>query len=144
MVMVTATRTAKTHYIWISKTTTLHMHRHFFPFLCCHCMTTMWKCLISHFVGGMNRRQQLSFSFPVLWHSPLEFNSRKICQHLNNWTRWNKCDKVWDRVNSLFNWCFHSHHCRSCLSSPLTMLSSSNTQWFLASINFSSWASQKS
>ena len=32
---------------------------------------------------------------------PLEFNSRKICQHLTNWTNWNKCDKVWSSANSL-------------------------------------------
>ena len=31
---------------------------------------------------GLNTRQRLSFSFPELWYSPLEFNSRKTCQHL--------------------------------------------------------------
>ena len=32
--------------------------------------------------------QRLCFSFPELWYSLLEFNSRKICQHLTNWTSW--------------------------------------------------------
>ena len=31
--------------------------------------------------------------FPELRYKLLEFNSRKICQHLTNWTRWNKRDK---------------------------------------------------
>ena len=78
----------------------------FCKFLCCQCTTTTWKCLISRFVEVMNRRQQLSLSFPILWHNPLEFNSRKICRHLTNWTRWNKRDKVWYRANSLFKWRF--------------------------------------
>ena len=46
--------------------------------------TTTWKCLISRFVEDGNTRQQLSFSFPELWYSPLEFNSKTICQHLTN------------------------------------------------------------
>ena len=32
--------------------------------------------------------------------SPSEFNSGKNCQHLMNWTRWNKPDKVWNSANS--------------------------------------------
>ena len=57
----------------------------------CYQRTTMkWKRLISRFVGDGNTRQRLPFSFPVLWHSPLEFNARKICQHLTNCTRWKK------------------------------------------------------
>ena len=58
----------------------------FCTFLCHHYMTTTWKCLISHFVENMNTRQRLCFSF---------HNSRKNWQHLMNWTRWNKPDKVW-------------------------------------------------
>ena len=37
-----------------------------------------WNCLISRFVEDGNRRQQLSFPFPELWCSSLEFNSQKI------------------------------------------------------------------
>ena len=33
-----------------------------------------------------NTRQQRYYSFPELWYSPLEFNSKKICQHLTNFT----------------------------------------------------------
>ena len=77
-------------------------------FLCRRCMTTTWKCLISHFVEDVNTWQQLSFSFPELWYSRLEFNYK---------TRWNKCNKDWGNANSLFKWhfCSRRHHC--CLSS---------------------------
>ena len=36
------------------------------------------------FCRGREHRQQLSFSFPELWYSPLEFNFQKICQNLTN------------------------------------------------------------
>ena len=56
----------------------------FCTFLCRRCTTTTWKCLISRFVEDRNTRQQFSFSFTELWYSPLEFNSKKIWQHLTN------------------------------------------------------------
>ena len=71
----------------INKTTTLHVYHAFCTFHCRHCTTMKWKRLISRFVKDGNTRQRLSVSFPVLWHSPLEFNARKICQHLTNCTR---------------------------------------------------------
>ena len=49
--------------------------------------------------------------------SLLEFNSRKNCQHLTNWTRWNKRDKVWSSATSLFKWRFRSRRRLCCLSS---------------------------
>ena len=70
------------------KTTTLHMHHSFGTFLGRHCTG-----LISRFVGGVNTRQRLPFSFLELRYSLLEFNSRKSCQHLTNWTRWSKRKK---------------------------------------------------
>ena len=50
----------------------------FCTFLCRHCTTTTFECLISRFVKEGNTRQQLYFSFPELWYSPLEFSSKKI------------------------------------------------------------------
>ena len=70
------------------KTTTLHMHHSFGTFLGRHCAG-----LISRSVGGVNTRQRLPFSFLELRYSLLEFNSRKSCQHLTNWTRWSKRKK---------------------------------------------------
>ena len=66
----------------------------FCTLLCRHCSTTTWKFLISRFVEDVNNGQRLSFSFPELWYSLLQFNSRKKnCQHLTNWTRWNNHDR---------------------------------------------------
>ena len=36
------------------------------------------------FTFGRGREQQLFFSFPKLWCSPLEFNSKNICEDLTN------------------------------------------------------------
>ena len=57
------------------------------------------------------------FSFPELWFSQLEFNSRKICQHLTNWKRYQH--KVWSSANSLLKWCF-------CSQSPSLLLTLQN------------------
>ena len=97
-------------------------------FLCRHCTTTTWKYLTSRFVEDVSTRQRLSFSFPELWYSLLEFNSGKNCQHLTNWTRWNKRDKVWSGANSLFKWRFLSRRRRRCLSS-LYIISLELTAW---------------
>ena len=93
----------------------------FCTFLCRRCTTTTWKCLISRFVEDVKTRQRLSFSFPELWYSLLEFNSRKICQHLTKWTRWNKRDKVWSSATSLFKWRIRGR-CRRCRLSSLLLL----------------------
>ena len=77
------------------------------------CRLTKQQCLISRFVKVVNTRQQLSFSFPQLWYSLLEFNSRGISQHLKNWTGWNKRDNVWSSANSLFKWRFRYPASRS-------------------------------
>ena len=91
----------------MSKTTTLYVHHAFCTFFCRHCTTTKWKYLISRFVEDVKTRQPLSCCFPELWFSLLELNSRKtLCQHLPNWTRWNKRDQVWSSASSLFEWRF--------------------------------------
>ena len=46
---------------WQGKTTTLH--HTFCTFLCHHCTTTMWKCLISGFVKDVNKQWQIFFLF---------------------------------------------------------------------------------
>ena len=70
----------------------------------------------------VSTRQRLSFSFPELWYNPLEFNSGKNCQHLTNWTRWNKRDKVGRSATSLFKWRFLSRRRRRWLSSLIISL----------------------
>ena len=92
----------------------------FCTFLCRRWTTTTWKCLISRFVEDVNSRR-LFFCFPELWYSLLEFNSRKICQHVMNWMscNWDKRDKVWSSANSLFKWRFRNRRRHCCLSSLL-------------------------
>ena len=89
----------------------------FCTFLCRPCTTTTWNCLISRFSEDVNTRLRVSISFPELWCSLLEFNSRKNCQHLTKWTRYNKRDKVWSSANSLFKWRVRGLRRRCCLSS---------------------------
>ena len=93
----------------------------FSTFLCCHCLTLTWKCQISCFVEDVNT-QGLSFSFPELWYCLLEFNFRKVCQHLTSWTSWNKHNKFWSSANWLFKWRFRSHCRHFCLSSLFSFL----------------------
>ena len=67
------------------------------------------------FCGGRERKATSCLFF--LWIL-LEFNFSKNCQHLTNWTRWNKRYKVWSSATSLCKWRFRSHRYRCCLSSP--------------------------
>jgi len=127
MIMAMATRMAKSNRFRLAKQQLCNFA--FLYFLCGHFMTTTWKCLISHFVEDGNTRQQLSFSFPELWYSPLEFNAKKFCQHLMNYTRWNKCDKVSSNANSFFKWCFRSRQRHCCLLSSL-IISNGDTRNF--------------
>ena len=91
----------------------------FCTFLCRQCTITTRNCLISRFsedVNTVNTRRRLFISFPEFWCSLLEFNSRKYCQHLTNWMRWNKRDRVWSSATSLTKpWRFRSRRRRCCL-----------------------------
>ena len=91
----------------------------FRTFLCRHCTTTTWNCLISRFVEDVNTRKQLSFLFSWTSIQSIRNNSRKNWQHLKNWTRWGKQDKVWSRANSLFKWRSRCRRPRHCCLSPL-------------------------
>ena len=51
--------------------------RLFCTFLSRYRTTTTWKCLISRFAEDVNARRRLSFSFPELRYSLLEFKFRK-------------------------------------------------------------------
>ena len=78
-------------------------------FLCRRC-TTMYnvKGLISRFVEDVNEDKDFLFLF-LNFDTVLDFNSRlKMCQHLTNWTRWNKLDKVWSSATVPFKWRFRS------------------------------------
>ena len=89
---------------------TLHV-RHIFFYIFSP-STKMWKCLISRLWRTWTQDHDPLFLF-LNFDTVLEFNSRKNCQHLMNWTRWNKRNKVWSSETSLFKWHFHRcrHHC---------------------------------
>ena len=72
----------------LAKTTTLHVHHALLTFLCRHCTTTTWKC-------GEREHKTTTFFF-------LSRNFRRKCQHLTNWTRWNKRDKIWKQRDFTF------------------------------------------
>ena len=92
----------------------------FCTLICRRCTSTTLNCLISRFFEDGTKRKQLSFSFPGLWCSPLESNSKKVCHHLTNWTRWNKRDEVWGSPNSLFKWRFRNRRRRRWVNSLLS------------------------
>ena len=95
---------------FISNTTTLHVHHAFCRFLSRRFTTSTWKCLISRFVEDGNTRQQLSFSSPVLWYSPLESTSKKFA---NIWRiKRDKISVMKFKAASihLFKWRFRDFH----------------------------------
>ena len=71
------------------------------------------------FCEGRDNKTTTSFFFSYLRYSLLDFYSKKICQHLTNWTRSNQRDKVWGRANSLCKWRFCCLRPLCCLSSLL-------------------------
>ena len=90
------------------------------------------------FCGGGEHKATTFFS--LFWTSIqflLEFNSRKNCQHLTNWTRWNRRDKVWGGATSLFyKRRFHSRRGRCCLSSLYNDRDGYEKKWIRATSNF--------
>ena len=82
----------------------------------------------------MNTRQRLSISFPEHWYTLSEFNSRKNCQQLTKWTKWNKRDKARSSTTSFFKRRFRSRHCRCSYTTAIRKLFSpighNNTKQF--------------
>ena len=79
---------------------------------------TFWR-------GRENTRQRLSYSFLERRCSLLEFKSRKNCQHLTDWRRWNKCYKVCSSATSLFKRHFLNRRCLCCLRVSIIISASS-------------------
>ena len=87
----------------LSKATILHVYH---PFLVHFSAVTARlrpeKCLISHFLECVNKRQHffLSFSNWKLENGSHEINSREIRLHLTFQPNWNKRGKVWKNAIS--------------------------------------------
>ena len=101
---------------YIGKITTLHVHHAFLYISLPSLHDYDVKLPNFTYCGGREHKTVTFFFFPELRYCPLEFNSRKNCQHLTNWTRWNKRDKVWSSATSLCKWRFRGRRCRCCLS----------------------------
>ena len=70
----------------------------------------------STFCGGREHKRTAFFFLLELRYSLLEFvNSRKNCQLLTKWKKWNKRDEVWSSETLPFKWRFRCRRC--CLSS---------------------------
>ena len=72
------------------------------------------KMTIFTFCEGLEHKTTTFFLFSWPSVSLLEFNSRKNCQYLTNWTRWNKRGKFWSSATSLLNWRFRCLRRRCC------------------------------
>ena len=67
----------------------------FCTFLCRHCTTTTWKCLISRFVEDVNTRQRLSLSSSFSWTSIQSFRIQLQKKIANIW------QIEWDRISAI-------------------------------------------
>ena len=100
-------------------TTTFHVHHLFYV-----------RLQRESLVDDVNTRQWLSFSFPELWYSLLEFTQEKFqCQHLTNWTSWNKNDKVWSSAKTFYKWRFRSSRHVCCSSTLATVWTATVQTW---------------
>ena len=90
-----ATRAAKGKQVEVSKTTTLCVHHAFLYIALLSLHNYVVK--LSSWIRKFSFREDLNtgqrFSFSKIWCIP-EFNSRRIRQHLANWTKCNENDEV--------------------------------------------------
>ena len=65
---------------------------------------------VPNFTLWRGREHKATTIFFFSWTSIQSFRIQlqKICQHLTNWSSWNKWDEVWGGGNSLFKWRFLS------------------------------------
>ena len=90
--------------------------RFFCSFLCRHCMSTTWLCLISRFLGDVNTSQKLPFSFPGLWYSQF-YNSTTKKQKKTKLLKIEKLNEIKKARQSLRQCEFTFFKCLFC--SPL-------------------------
>ena len=81
----------------------------FCTFLCPHCTTTKWKCLISHCTEKVHKRRRDFLSLSALGYGTYEFNFRMVRLHwkmkkmwLGVLVTWSNRDEDWKNTNSLF------------------------------------------
>ena len=72
---------------------------------------------VPNFTFCRGHENKTTINFSLLPNLNTVFYTRKICQHLTNWTSWNKRDKIWSSAKSLFKWRFRSRRLRCYWSS---------------------------
>ena len=103
-------------------------------------VTARLRCEIAYF-HVLWRRWAYDNDFLFLFlhfHTVFKNSSpQKNCQHLTNWTKWNKRDKVWSSATSLFKWRFRSCRRRCCYKVPnIKRFLAAKLPLFQASTNF--------
>ena len=116
---VTATRMSKKQLVEEAKQQFCTCIILFRPFLCSHCSTMTWKCLISRFMEDVNKRRQNFVSLSELEYSSKEFVSKRSSLYLTKKLSWSYCDTDWKNSNSLFKWRFRGHRRRGIFNSLL-------------------------
>ena len=77
----------------------------FCTFLCRHCTTTSWKCLISRCAEEVHKRRRNFHSLSALGYGSWEFSFRMVRLHLKKLVTWSNRDEDWKKsknTNSLF------------------------------------------
>ena len=74
----------KSNRLRLAKNNFARVSRFFVHFFAVNARLWRETSQFSRFLADVDTRQRLSFSFPELWFSPLELNSRNVCQHLTN------------------------------------------------------------
>ena len=89
----------------------------------CTCITLFCKFLCRLFTtnftfcrGREHKTIFFFFSWTLIQSFRIQFQKHLT---IENWTSWNKCDKVWSSANLLFKWRFRTCRRRCCLSSLL-------------------------
>ena len=142
---MTSTRTAKKKQkLQIGKTATLHVH-HAFLYISLPSLHD-YDVEVPKFTFCGGREHKTTTFLVILSRTSiklLEFNSRKNCEHLTNWTKLKKRDEVWTETHMgfwfevpripIFKWRFRSRsrRRRCCISSLMFVFKGAVSQCFV-------------
>ena len=94
----------------------------FCTFLCSHSRTTTGKCLISRFMGDVNKRQLNFLPLSEFEYGSKEFGSKRVRLHLTKLMSWSYRDRDWKNANSLSKRRFRGRRSRSIFNSLLSLI----------------------
>ena len=91
-------------------------------FLCSHSRTTTGKCLISRFMGDVNKRRLNFLPLSEFDYGSKEFGSKRVRLHLTKLMSWSNRDRDWKNANSLSKRRFRGRRSRSIFNSLLSLI----------------------